>query len=774
MPRLSVVVPFYNVADYIADCLDSLARQTFEDLEVILVDDGSRDDSVHVAREFAQRDPRFRIVTQENQGLGPARNTGVVHATGEYITFVDSDDIVPRYAYELMVRSLDETGSSFAAGGARRFSNSSGVRPSYLHQIPFAKDRLTTHVLEYPELALDRMVWNKVYRRSFWDEFKFEFPPIRYEDYPVTLKAHLDAVTVDSLSSPVYYWRERESGESITQYKFEYTNLYDRVLSAEMVMDLVDRRAPMLRTTVHSHFAKIDLAALVQAFPSTPDDRLADLVELGRRLTSRLDPAVLAKGSRYDRLQFRALHTGEVDLLRRLAQFQIDGGVRGGVRARKHPLMRWRYENEYPGLTDRNRVIPRSLYRLPYAALELLSSVTRVWWTDMSVIIRGTAEIRHLRTTDDSTLKISLVHGRTRTAIPFKRFETLDKHGELALVGFEARVPRALLGALKHNGSSVRFALSLTSSGVHRSEDLRGAIQGNPVMAEGSWITDRMWIQPGPVKGGWFALRQHVDPWQITAVEFVDESMVVQVHLPEGEHPEPKLTLSRHSRNDIVVDLQPLSDTGDGQFVAAIPLDDLVDPDNPDDPFTMATVRVMYVVSGEEKRLLFAAALRHSVSHVHRKRLLTVTRSAGNYTHLVESPVRLMADETVTDEGPRGLRLRVLGELREGRVDRVIWRRYLDARDTHVDVACDVDVAGGRWSATIDVVDLTSTDPADPQASPLEAGSVWSLYAIPAGGSAYAIYIDAYEVGRMPLEIISESGHLTVEPKAGTFHVEVR
>src|SRR5689334_20068273 len=118
LARLSVVVPFYNVADYIADCLDSLERQTFDDLEVVLVDDGSTDDSRAIAEEFCARDPRFRIVTQENQGLGPARNTGVKHAEGEYITFVDSDDLVPRYAYELMVGSLDETGSSFAAGNA--------------------------------------------------------------------------------------------------------------------------------------------------------------------------------------------------------------------------------------------------------------------------------------------------------------------------------------------------------------------------------------------------------------------------------------------------------------------------------------------------------------------------------------------------------------------------------------------------------------------------------------------------------------------------------
>jgi len=93
-----------------------------------------------------------------------------------------------------------------------------------------------THVTQFPELAYDRMIWNKVFRRDFWDSGAYEFPPMRYEDYPVTLPAHLDAVSVDVLSTPVYYWRERDTGESITQMSHEYDNLLERVVSAEMVL----------------------------------------------------------------------------------------------------------------------------------------------------------------------------------------------------------------------------------------------------------------------------------------------------------------------------------------------------------------------------------------------------------------------------------------------------------------------------------------------------------------------------------------------------------
>src|SRR5512139_3799743 len=95
-PEISVVVPFYNVEAYLAECLDSLVDQTFDDFEVLLVDDGSPDGSRAIAERYAAADPRLRVVTRPNGGLGAARNTGIREARGRYLTFVDSDDVVPR------------------------------------------------------------------------------------------------------------------------------------------------------------------------------------------------------------------------------------------------------------------------------------------------------------------------------------------------------------------------------------------------------------------------------------------------------------------------------------------------------------------------------------------------------------------------------------------------------------------------------------------------------------------------------------------------------
>ncbi|WOP19851.1 glycosyltransferase [Raineyella sp. LH-20] len=329
-PLLSVVVPFYNVQDYIGACLESLRVQTLTDLEVILVDDGSRDGSLQVAEAYVARDPRFRLVRQENQGLGPARNTGTAHATGRYLTFVDSDDLVAPRAYSLLIGSLEATGSDLAGGNAYRFSAARGAYQSWTHEEPFATTRLATTIDAFPALMRDRMVWNKVYRRAFWDAEGLAFPAIRYEDYPVTLPAYLRARSVDVLADHVYYWRDRESGDSITQQTFRLDNVRDRVASALAVLDVLDRSADHaeVRTRVHAYFIDVDLVALAEALLAAPTDDLPALAALATGLADRLDPRADRLATRLARQIHRSVRSGDLATVRLLARRRGGAGVR--------------------------------------------------------------------------------------------------------------------------------------------------------------------------------------------------------------------------------------------------------------------------------------------------------------------------------------------------------------------------------------------------------------------------------------------------------------
>lgn len=327
-PLLSVVVPAYGVAEFLPDCLESLLNQTLTDLEIIVVDDGSPDECGEIADSYAQRDTRVRVLHTPNQGLGPARNNGAAVARGRYLAFVDSDDLVPPRAFALMVKTLETTGSDFAAGNAWRYLPGKGNLPSWTHRQAFAEDRFRTNIRRFPLLLRDRMAWNKVYRRSFWMKHELTFPAMRYEDYPVGMAAHLLADNVDILSTKVYLWRQRAGGGSITQQTASVDNVRDRVISAEMVLDIVEGDGDIeLVDGIHAYLTDIDLISVAESFALADPSDSNEMWQLLLRLANRLKP--LRRGTtRLSRLIHRAVRSGQVEAVRAMAKWR-QGGRRG-------------------------------------------------------------------------------------------------------------------------------------------------------------------------------------------------------------------------------------------------------------------------------------------------------------------------------------------------------------------------------------------------------------------------------------------------------------
>ena len=108
LPLISVIIPVYNVVSYLRECLDSVVKQTYAQLEIILIDDGSTDESGAICDYYASVDQRIRVLHQKNAGLGPARNAGLDICTGAYITFVDSDDFLALDMIELLYKKISE------------------------------------------------------------------------------------------------------------------------------------------------------------------------------------------------------------------------------------------------------------------------------------------------------------------------------------------------------------------------------------------------------------------------------------------------------------------------------------------------------------------------------------------------------------------------------------------------------------------------------------------------------------------------------------------
>lgn len=279
-PTLSAVVPVYDVEEFLPACLASIAAQDFTDYEVIIVDDGSPDDSAKIAASHAEEDPRIRVVSQANAGLGAARNVGVEHARGELLTFVDGDDELAPRAWSRMVETLQRTGSDLVAGKAVR-DNGSRRWAMPRMKANHAADRLSVTVEEMPGILADVFAWNKVYRRDFWVGNGLEFPQdVRYEDQPALTRALLATRAFDVLSDTVYYWRVRADGTSITQRRHELKDLEDRILtkrdSAEQVRAY---GVPGIRRTFHAEVLPVDMGAYFRAVPDCSEQYWRLLVD---------------------------------------------------------------------------------------------------------------------------------------------------------------------------------------------------------------------------------------------------------------------------------------------------------------------------------------------------------------------------------------------------------------------------------------------------------------------------------------------------------------
>lgn len=473
-PRVSVVVPMFNVATYLDDCLESLAQQSFGDLEVVMVDDGSTDDSAERAQRWAERDPRFRLVQKPNGGLGSARNAGVRDATGDYLAFVDSDDVVPRDGIETLVAALDKSGSDFASGNVRRLT-SYGISQTLFLSDVFRGTRLRTHITEYPALLADRIACNKLFRRTFWDEHDLRFPEgVLYEDMPVTLPAHFLARSVDVVDRTVYLWRIREGGElSITQQRTDLRALRDRHAAVDSVSRFLathgfDEPKRQYDTSV----LRDDLRYFLDVLAGADDEFRACFFDLADDFIERADKAVAEPLPAIQRLKWHLVRRRMLPQLLEVLEFQeteLD---------RCPPVVRrGSWYGDYPFLDDAEVGVPAETYRLD-AELAALAVLDSLRWDGNALVVAGAAYIAQLGAAAPDAQQVSLhvegpdgrIASVAATAV-HRPDLTADNDAALASLdwaGFEARVPADHLPGAPKAPASVRIVVEVTVQGTSR------------------------------------------------------------------------------------------------------------------------------------------------------------------------------------------------------------------------------------------------------------------------------------------------------------------
>ncbi len=226
MSMVSVIVPMYNVAQYVADCINSIIKQSYTDIEIICIDDGSTDDTLSIAEGLSKLDSRIIVLTQENAGLSAARNAGLCRAMGEYVLFVDSDDMLPIDALLQLIGAASKYNAQIVCSG---FSYGSDFMDGIQKGVSFPKASFYQSSVEdfYFQNRITNHACAKLFSRNLFVDNGIYFPVGRsYEDVATVYLLMEAANTIASTDAPLYYYRPNSTSISHTYTLDKVFDLY--------------------------------------------------------------------------------------------------------------------------------------------------------------------------------------------------------------------------------------------------------------------------------------------------------------------------------------------------------------------------------------------------------------------------------------------------------------------------------------------------------------------------------------------------------------------
>jgi glycosyltransferase involved in cell wall biosynthesis len=284
---ISVIVPVYNTADYLVECIESALKQTLKQLEIILVDDGSEDASLDILEHYAGSYSNVTCLKQIRKRQGAARNLALQHAKGKYVAFLDSDDTVPKNAYQLMYEAAEKNGSDLVVGIQQSFSKGRTWIGVPVHQKEFSRRVDRTCLKEMPSLIGDISACNRLIRRSTLDEHQIRFlEGTSGEDLNFMARLYLVAKSITVLPVVVYNYRGRE--DSLTS-RLDSSFFEGRVSVTEGLEDCFHRHEamPIYQALLRSEVRKLVGSRFLRVMLQSPHDEQIRIFEIIGRLIAR-------------------------------------------------------------------------------------------------------------------------------------------------------------------------------------------------------------------------------------------------------------------------------------------------------------------------------------------------------------------------------------------------------------------------------------------------------------------------------------------------------
>ena len=274
--KLSVIVPIYGVETYLKKCLDSIICQTYNNLEIILVDDGSPDRCPEICDEYAKKDSRITVIHKQNGGLSDARNVGLSIATGEYVTFVDSDDWLENNMYECLMVAAEQNSVKMAVGGVKVFDENSGT-----YRKDYGSQAITERIVKKENYIREVFLgiwsaWDKIYHRSLFENIKFPIGEFN-EDEAIMLDLIDKCEEVYITTNPLYVHFVRAT-DSLTAARFTARKI-DWFRHCQRNLDIVKKFYPLVMDAAEFRYLT-SLMWCLNNMTSNPDEFSSEIYEL--------------------------------------------------------------------------------------------------------------------------------------------------------------------------------------------------------------------------------------------------------------------------------------------------------------------------------------------------------------------------------------------------------------------------------------------------------------------------------------------------------------
>lgn len=274
---ISVIVPLYNCEKYISQCIESVIEQTFQNWEIIIINDGSTDTGPAICLQYVNQDSRIKIVHQENQGLGPTRNVGIDESSGEYLIFLDSDDFLNQDSLENLNTTIKNNNNPDmilcrASSFYEKNNNKKDFFGEYLPDMIIGKSSL--EILLYlfePPVESFWSAWNHVYKKKIIIDNNLKFPPHLGEDLDWTPRVILQSTNFAFLQTPYYNYRVSKNSTSSNSFNHEY-HIYVVVfkwLKSIDDLNISNQQKQLLKTK----FANVYYSNLWQMWNKTKDQK---------------------------------------------------------------------------------------------------------------------------------------------------------------------------------------------------------------------------------------------------------------------------------------------------------------------------------------------------------------------------------------------------------------------------------------------------------------------------------------------------------------------